>query len=366
MAQKKLLHKLEAIRGFAALYVVFHHKPEFVAKVSPYLAHLFAFGQEAVMLFFILSGFVIQYSFELSGDKSFKTFFFKRFNRIYIPLIIVMIANVLINLIEHENFLIDIKNLLGNLFMLQDVSRVTNIICTPFLGNSPLWSLAYEWWFYMIFFAFTTYFGQNARKFIYIAGIVAALTYLIFPFWFNRIFMYIIVWNIGASTAMLYLNKKAINFNNMKWPLLYLGIAVCILAVNYILNRVELHKQLNVVSKIGFNTSPFIEFRHFIVALVFISGGIIWHRLKWKGFKYTIGLFEFVAPISYCIYICHFFLLVHATYLNFIGNEFVEYILYFIITLLFSYVVERIIYPPANKLLMKHIAKKTPVEAPIR
>jgi peptidoglycan/LPS O-acetylase OafA/YrhL len=47
------------------------------------LSFLFRFGQEAVMLFFLLSGFVIYYSFSLGKDKSFQGYFQRRWLRIY-------------------------------------------------------------------------------------------------------------------------------------------------------------------------------------------------------------------------------------------------------------------------------------------
>ena len=60
------LDKLEALRGAAALYVVFHHTIPYDSRLFNLpVGHLMRFGQEAVILFFLLSGFVINYSFKL-------------------------------------------------------------------------------------------------------------------------------------------------------------------------------------------------------------------------------------------------------------------------------------------------------------
>lgn len=68
------LEKLEAIRGFAAVYVVLHHVlPKTIMMYGINLAVFFRFGQEAVILFFLLLGFVIHYAFECAKDKSFST-----------------------------------------------------------------------------------------------------------------------------------------------------------------------------------------------------------------------------------------------------------------------------------------------------
>jgi peptidoglycan/LPS O-acetylase OafA/YrhL len=59
MSSANSLHQLDSLRGFAAAYVVVHH-----AHLAPQSAfgNLLFFGQEAVILFFLLSGFVIHYS----------------------------------------------------------------------------------------------------------------------------------------------------------------------------------------------------------------------------------------------------------------------------------------------------------------
>ena len=82
------LQKLEAIRGFSALYVVlFHMLPQKIYVFGINIGFLFRFGSEAVIMFLILSGFVIKYSWEKNPNKTFKTYFLKRFVRIYIPLL---------------------------------------------------------------------------------------------------------------------------------------------------------------------------------------------------------------------------------------------------------------------------------------
>lgn len=75
---KKIAY-IEAVRGFAATYVFVGH---LVLNNFSEMAHwtiLFHFGQEATMVFFVLSGFVIMYSTELSADKSFCAYIGRRF-----------------------------------------------------------------------------------------------------------------------------------------------------------------------------------------------------------------------------------------------------------------------------------------------
>lgn len=63
--KKNRLEKLEAVRGFAALYVVFFHLlPQKILLFGLNIGILFRFGPEAVIVFFVLSGFVIKYTWK--------------------------------------------------------------------------------------------------------------------------------------------------------------------------------------------------------------------------------------------------------------------------------------------------------------
>lgn len=347
----KLL-KLEALRGFAALYVVLHHTitAKFVVAGID-MSILFRFGQEAVILFFILSGFVIELSFQKGKDKSFTLYFLKRFLRIYIPLIMVFAFNYILLLIQKGVVLIDVYNLLGNLLMLQDVNSLKlNVICSPFLGNTPLWSLSYEWWFYMLFFFLISTIKKNISLWVYGIGILCAISYLIYPFFVNRLLMYLTIWWLGVDLAKIYMSDKPIDFKSMKTGLIAVSICTIILAFNFYINRQEWSAKLNVPISIG--VSPMLEFRHFAFALASVSIALIWKKLKWIGFNYTFGPFEVFAKISFGVYISHWFLISHAHYLDFIPSLFLRYFLYVVICILFAYFTERIVYVKVNKAFM--------------
>jgi len=330
--------KIEALRGFAAVYVVLHHTLSANLSILGIdFSLLFSFGQEAVILFFVLSGFVIQYTFNYSSDKSFKRFFQKRFLRIYIPLAIVFIAHYTILSIEAgATPTFEFWTLVGNFLMLQDISILKpNVICNPFLGNSPLWSLSYEWWFYMLFFLFIKFFKKKASIIAYTVGTIATLTYFVYPFFVNRIFLYFVIFWIGADIAKLHIQHKELTIKAMKWPIAFLTFITILFLLNL--------KWENIGDQFGI--SPFVEFRHFLFAFVFILLAIVWKHLNWVGFKNTIGLFEIFAPISFGIYISHWFLISEAQYLQqVIANEYVVYFFYTLICIIFSYLLERIIY----------------------
>lgn len=345
MAEQKKLEKLEAIRGFAAIYVVFYHL--FASGFIVFginLSFLFRFGQEAVILFFLLSGFVIYYSFKRSKDISnFKVFFWKRSLRIYIPLLIIFLTNYLLICFYKGQFIrINIPNLLGNLLMLQDnVGKKPNVITEPFLNNDPLWSLSYEWWFYFLFFTIINLkWIKNKDLVVFTLSIVSALTYILFPNFINRELMYFSIWWSGLYLAKLYMSNTAISYRTIRLPLISL-IAICvILCTNFLVVNKAVFSESGALSKY-----PILEFRHFLFTLIIMIIIPVWIELKWFGFNLIFGPFKYLASISFVIYISHWFLIYQARYFQFIENKNLRLVCYFAVCLLFSYILERILYP---------------------
>ncbi|NDV69274.1 acyltransferase [Dysgonomonas sp. 25] len=347
----KKIEKLDAIRGLVALYVMFHHI--FYAmnfEVGDfYVGGIFGYGSAAVMVFFILSGFVIQYSHQQAKDQSFKLFFFKRFFRIYIPLICVFILNFFILYIEGKAFGInDCIDLIGNLIMLQDTPLINpnHTVFDCFLGNGPLWSLTFEWWFYIFYFFLYKYKRNQASLIVYTLAIISALT-IIYPIFLNRFFIFLVLWWSGVEIAKLYTANKKITFITMLKPLSV--ILICTIVMNFIL-RTDFDNTYRGVFTPSYNGLKY--------GLMVLCGGIIWHYFKWRFFNQTIGVFKYFANISYGIYISHWFLVSHASYLNFIDNSIIRYSLYILICFAFSYLIERVIYVRLNKYFMKRIFHK--------
>ena len=352
---RKKLMKLEAIRGFAAIYVLSHHTfPEYTTVFGKQIA-FFKYAQEAVMMFFILSGFVIQYAYLVSPDKSFKSFFLKRFLRIFIPLVCVFIAHyILLEAFNQKVSDADAYSLLGSLLMLQQVPEIWNQPSwfEPFLGNKPLWTLTFEWWFYMMFFFISYRFKDRSSVTVYIITTIAAITYIFFPFSINREIMYFMLWWMGADMARLYVTGKAINLSSMRTPLLVLG-GIGLLTICHFFYYQNIHPD----NAVHFVTTPLIEVRHFGFCLVAIIVAIGWKKLNWFGFDYTFGLFQFLAPISFSLYISHWYLVSHAHYLDdAISNIYVRFFSYLLLCCGFCYVVERIIYPKLSMRVLRYFS----------
>ncbi len=348
IVKKNRLEKLEALRGFAALYVVFFHAlPQKIYLLGVNVGAIFRFGPEAVIVFFVLSGFVIKYTFERSVDKSFKFYFIRRFIRLYIPLFFIFLLGYLIKCYSEGTLASpEWQTLFGNIFMLQDViSQKPHVISAAYMGNGVLWSLSYEWWFYMLFFLLVTQINTNKiNRWVGIISITAAATYIIYPFIVNRLAMYFAIWWIGVRFAEIYLKKEKFTIKAIMPSAYVLLVITALLALN-----LYIHYSYTKVYSYPLVAYPFIELRHFVFAIMVMFGAIIWENLKWRGFNAFFGIFKYLAPCSYVIYISHHYLVIEATYLKFINNPIIEYGLYIVIMIIFSYVLEVVVYNRIRK-----------------
>ena len=339
--------KLEAVRGLAASYVVLHHTVNFkYYLLGVDLGQLLRFGQEAVILFFVVSGFVIHYSYQHTRDRSFSNYFMKRFLRIYVPLIVVFATGYCIESLKTGALLeLDPMQLVGNLLMLQDwPADKPGVLVDPLLGNDPLWSLSYEWWFYMLYFPLMQLSIGRTRLTIGVlsVSVAAAVIYVIWPTFVPRLLMYLAIWWSGVHFAQLYIDKKPITVKSCGAILIALALICAVLSVKVVLWRYN-------GGGLYLGRHPLIELRHISFALFAIVAAIFWHRFRWRGFDWVIGPFAIIAPISYVIYIAHYHLLVTATWFDGIGNQYVVWVMYLIGLILFAWFVELRLYPAVRR-----------------
>ncbi len=347
------IEKLEAIRGFAAIYVVIHHFIGYSilkSSLHPLVRLPFRFGQEAVILFFLLSGFVIYLSVYNKPNLTFKAYFMKRFVRIYPILLVSFLISILIALSNNYSFTLnDLKNFAGNLFMLQDTDNKPGTFMLPFLDNSPLWSLSYEWWFYMLFFPLLFLRKKiKSIKFIYIIqaiSIVGWLLYLMFP---NHIFLilaYFIIWWAGIECARIYIRERKFNLNNISPILLALLIMVILSAIPIVTQYIKGSRNFSQIMY------PILSFRHYLFSIIILFLGLCWWHFNLIYFDTFFGWFAKLSPISYAIYIIHFpfiFLKLH-----FIENPYLALIIKLVLVFSLAYFLECKMQPVINKLAFK-------------
>ena len=236
-----------------------------------------------------------------------------------------------------------LKIFLGNLLMLQDTGNKPGTFVFPFLQNHALWSLSYEWWFYMIFFPLIKlstkfrkyYYGPKIYPVLFIS-VSSYISYLLVPNHLLLIFSYLVLWWSGVTLGEILFSGKKINFKSLT-PI-YISLFVMLLLSLIplvIMNKDFIH--LNV------NDYPFIDFRHFTFALIcifFVNIYIVYFRDN----KYRkLFFFSNISSVSYALYCVHFpilFLKISVT-----NNEFLVFLIKLIIIFVLSYILEIICQP---------------------
>lgn len=327
---------LEALRGIASLYVAVGHWVLSIPEIHPVLKFIFSFGQEAVIIFFIVSGYVIHTSWNSQKAQTLKTYFIKRFRRIYFPFLVSIILSIIILPLSTFSW----KELFGNLLMLQDFSHgKPGVFVESFMGNAPLWSLSYEWGFYCVFpFIYLLLKKRNvADKFVAYFGFLSMLIYIIFPNHLLLIPAYLIIWWSGLKLSE-YSHEPTDTRKVLKDISFLFAPIIIILLVTCLYWKYNYHT-------LQLGTYPILFLRHFIFAFIFAFITLTGGRLKYYIRKIILP-FRILAPISYGIYIFHYAIFVQ------LKTGVIWYIdipLKIVLVLSLSYVVEIKLQPIVNR-----------------
>jgi peptidoglycan/LPS O-acetylase OafA/YrhL len=137
---------LDALRGFAALCVVFDHGSTLLLlPVRSFLYQWFNLGQYGVFVFFLVSGYIVPASLERKG--SVRGFWISRAFRLYPMFVLVLVLSAVAyetghgsvaNAGEHP-----VAAVLGWLFMMQNLTAGLNVPVVT-------WTLSYEMVFYLL------------------------------------------------------------------------------------------------------------------------------------------------------------------------------------------------------------------------
>lgn len=151
---------LDLLRFLAALIVfIVHANYERFTGGLPGLWRLSGLGNDAVMVFFVLSGFVISYVADKKEPRliDYSTSRFARLYSVVVPALLLTVvadwagSHIYPPLYQGPWFESDnpIWRLFSNLFF---INELWFIPVRPF-SNGPFWSLGYEFWYYVIFAA---------------------------------------------------------------------------------------------------------------------------------------------------------------------------------------------------------------------
>lgn len=157
--------ELDTLRGFAAITVLFSHLMLVfqvmqddtyskgitfvnILKYSP--IHFFWGGSEAVIFFFILSGFVLSMQFFAKSYDGYSKFIVKRICRIYIPYIIAIVIAFILRELTHHGTINNVSEWFNGNWSINTTPKLI-IHHILLLGSYPttaynpaIWSLIYE------------------------------------------------------------------------------------------------------------------------------------------------------------------------------------------------------------------------------
>jgi peptidoglycan/LPS O-acetylase OafA/YrhL len=299
----RLRASLNAARAVSAIYVTVRHVSKAYYPASP-LGFFFSFGQEAVIVFFLLSGFVI---FANEHRRAIHPwgYYIRRLRRIYPPLLFTMLVSTLVALdngtLAREFHWTDFW---GTLLSLQDDSGVKpGNYFDAYLGNASLWSLSYEVAFYAVFPLLLRCWLWHPRltnHFVGAASCLALTAFAMAPNHWALVAAYFLVWWCGAMAARSYLDGGN-SCANIGSPLIWLfGLIAIALSIVLIVGY----------SRAGFY--PFLLLRHFggaLFALCLLYGPM--GRLAANVLARYGKAWAALASISYGLYILHFPILIN-------------------------------------------------------
>lgn len=398
-AKKKIL-SIEAIRGFAAIYVMLGH---IVLLFQPYVFFpeykficktIFGYGHQAVLLFFIVSGFSITYSssnINIYDKYKIKEYLFKRFRRIY-PLFFIALL-ISLSILPISGAQSDIKRDILSFFFITDTAPGS--IVDPIPTNFPIWSLSYEVVYYLLFPLLVLAWQKKGRVntflIVLFTGVVTGLVG--FLGWPNHIFnvlQYYWIWIAGAMLAEAYINRRRFHFKYLYgllvsslafmltiekipivsdwcWSLFFLILFVSFFVDERLVKAKE--RLINII--IGFaslgicysftNFSEIVYHKELIKSIIIAIAGIslilyfLPTYISKKLVRFLMKPFVMTGSFSYSLYIIHWPIIMFSVFIHkkFLGGTMLEMGLMISATItivfLLSWFLEEMIQPKIAK-----------------
>ena len=224
------LRVLDGLRGLAALYVVAGHangllwRGASAGSAAWLFENVFSYGHQAVLLFFLISGFCIHYRQAKTGAQRINTVAFarRRMGRLYPSLLLALIVTAALDRVGMQlnpDYYTQAWTLRGgaaSAYTLQTVlgnALMQARLAVPELGsNAPLWSLAVEFWLYVLYPVLLRLFVRvGPRRATLAVSVVSAAAWILLGWltsWQLRVLSYWAVWALGASIAEAYVRGQ--------------------------------------------------------------------------------------------------------------------------------------------------------------
>lgn len=304
---KKTSLYLDFLRVIATLGVFIGHFA-YTRFSGTFFSKIGIFSHDSVIIFFVLSGYVIAYVSE-NKDKSMREYFSSRAARIYSVLIPAMILTLLLDNIgisfnksNYEGYIfVDVvKRIIANGFFLQEVWNQS----IRFFSNGPLWSLGYEIIYYIIFGIL--FYNRKSK--------IAKIGIASFIILFYKVSLLLPIWLLGVLAYKIRDKKMSSKKGS------------CILFILTIITYLLL-KRMGILTTIYFKSlgySCYIIGDYIIGLLLFVNIICIKNMNLNILFKFS-SLIKGISGFSFSIYLFHFPMLVFITSIfNYNKNNFIS------------------------------------------
>lgn len=329
--RKVYFPNLNGIRFIAAFLVFVHHLEQFkyLYKIenfwndNPFIKII---GKLGVVLFFVLSGFLITYLLlveeKLNNDIKIKNFYVRRILRIWPLYFLILFSGLFI--IPKLNFIItpffnhDIVNkdffkiILLFLFMLPNLAyAIFGLI--PYVSHT--WSIGTEEQFYLIWPVLLKFTKNKVRTIVFVI-----FFYLTFKFLLYTDFLNLIPFKNLILEFWLSFNIDCMAIGALFSYLLFSKSKL----LSFLLNKFLFYCVLTLICFLIFSGVNFIFFHYEVYAILF--GIIILNLSSNNSFSKILenNLFNFLGKISFGIYMYHPFAVILTInffiYFNYINN----------------------------------------------
>lgn len=279
---------IDWIRFTASFLVVFFHVRQYLfydfVELTP-IKLLFIgitrLGQDAVIIFFSLSGYLVAGNALYRLNKSefiLQSYLIDRFVRIYLPLIPALGFTAICGFITGKHY--SIYELSVNLVGLQGIYGY------QFMGNAPLWTLSYEIWFYILLGVVCAFANTNNRNYFNIL-FISPLIIISFSVFTVLSCTMLFCWIIGG---IFFFDKRFCVFK------LFIYFAFLLIAL--------------IISALKNNLTLFVSIEFTKIFLAFAFSGVlsqIVHLNPSSNFLLKIERFGTIpASFSYTLYLTHY------------------------------------------------------------
>ncbi len=290
---------LDVLRLLAAGTVFASHcamywRPQLAAVLAP-------LGHNAVVVFFVLSGYVVTYSTMSKPDRDPRAYIVARLSRLYSVLMPALALTAMLAFVGAQiapRFYADlsrghdaVRYALSAVFL----QNVWTLSASP-PTNGPLWSLSYEFWYYVLF-GCAVFVRPRSVRLVSIAGAVAVAG--------PNILLLMPCWIVGAVVCL----KRQWLTQRLTWP--YAAFfAGSLLLVSSIVAMPPL--PLAVGTPRWFFSASFLTNWVTALAVATLIASVAAMPLEWPGAR-VAGWLRRGGDLTFALYLLHYPLIIFLT-----------------------------------------------------